>query len=57
MNGLYVNVIYVIYVLLTGTPYCLWQLGAMVTKLQEYGMSKSRVSLVHGLLRFCGSDK
>mmetsp|Transcript_24081 Transcript_24081/g.42879 ORF Transcript_24081/g.42879 Transcript_24081/m.42879 type:complete len:381 (-) Transcript_24081:157-1299(-) len=33
------------------------QLGAMVTKLQEYGMSKSRVSLVHGLLRFCGSDK
>eukprot|EP00873_Tetraselmis_striata_P029241 jgi/Tetstr1/449505/TSEL_036594.t1 len=33
------------------------QLGAMISKLQEYGMPKSRAALVHGLLRFCGADK
>mmetsp|Transcript_4745 Transcript_4745/g.13162 ORF Transcript_4745/g.13162 Transcript_4745/m.13162 type:complete len:582 (-) Transcript_4745:177-1922(-) len=33
------------------------QLGALVTKLQEYGIDKRRIGLVHGLLRYCGADK
>jgi len=33
------------------------QVGAMVSRLQEYGIDKRRTDLVHGILRYCGSDK